>query len=73
MFQKYPNQILFDCDFGCVVALSYLIGKLGQSGNTQKKTSVSVLGRYTLTREEKLFAALVHLERSGCGELVHRP
>ena len=35
VYQKYPNQkIFFVCDFGCVVALSYLIGKLGQSGNT---------------------------------------
>ena len=31
VYQKYPNK--FDCDFGCVVALSYLIGKFGQSGN----------------------------------------
>ena len=29
----YSNQNFFDCDFGCVVALSYLIGKFGQSGN----------------------------------------
>ena len=34
VYQKYPNQkIFFDCDFGCVVALSYLIGKFGQSGD----------------------------------------
>ena len=33
VYQKYPNKIFFDCDFGCVVALSYLIGKFGQSGN----------------------------------------
>ena len=34
VYPKYPNKIfLFDCDFGCVVALSYLIGKFGQSGN----------------------------------------
>ena len=49
VYQKYPNQNFFVCDFGCVVALSYLIGNLGQSGNTSKKTSVNVLGRYTLT------------------------
>ena len=34
VYQKYPNQnFFFDRDFGCVVALSYLIGKFGQSGN----------------------------------------
>ena len=35
VYQKYPNQknFFFDCDFGCVVALSYLIGKFGQPGN----------------------------------------
>ena len=35
VYQKYPNKeiFFFDCDFGCVVALSYLIGKFGQSGN----------------------------------------
>ena len=36
VYQKYPNKIFYffsDCDFGCVVALSYLIGKFGQSGN----------------------------------------
>ena len=25
VYQKYPNKFFFDCDFGCVVALSYLI------------------------------------------------
>ena len=49
VYRKYPNKIFFDCDFGCVVALSYLIGKFGQSGKKQKKTSVSILGKYTLT------------------------
>ena len=36
VYQKYPNKkknFFFDYDFGCVVALSYLIGKFGQSGN----------------------------------------
>ena len=33
VYQKYSTKIFFDCDFGCVVALSYLIGKFGQSGN----------------------------------------
>ena len=33
VYQKYPNKDFFYCDFGCVVALSYLIGKFGQSGN----------------------------------------
>ena len=34
VYQKYPNKFFFsDCDFGCVVALTYLIGKFGQSGN----------------------------------------
>ena len=35
VYHKYPKKIffLFDCDFGCVVALSYFIGKFGQSGN----------------------------------------
>ena len=33
VYQKYPNKISFDCDFGCVVALSYMIGKLRKSGN----------------------------------------
>ena len=28
-----PVSTSFDCYFGCVVALSYLIGKLGQSGS----------------------------------------
>ena len=35
VYQKYPNQknVFFYCDFGCVVALSYLIGTFGQSGD----------------------------------------
>ena len=33
VYQKNPNKNFFYCDFGCVVALSYLIGKFGQSGN----------------------------------------
>ena len=34
VYQKYPNKsFFFYCDCGCVVALSYLIGKFGQSGN----------------------------------------
>ena len=36
VYQKYPNKekfFFFDCDFGRVVALSYLIEKFGQSGN----------------------------------------
>ena len=32
VYQKYPTKNFFNCDFGCVVALSYLIGKFGQSG-----------------------------------------
>ena len=34
VYRKYPNKNFFDCDFGCVVALSYLIGKFGQSQDT---------------------------------------
>ena len=33
VYQKYPNKFFFYGDFGCVVALSYLTGKFGQSGN----------------------------------------
>ena len=50
VYQKYPNKIFFsDGDPGGVVALSYLIGKFGQSGNKKRNISVSVLGKYTLT------------------------
>ena len=33
VYQKYPKNFFFYCDFGCAVALSYLIGKFGQSGD----------------------------------------
>ena len=34
---RTKKKFFFDCDFGCVVALSYLIGKFGQSGNKVKE------------------------------------
>ena len=37
VYQKYPNQNFFDCDFGCVVALSYLIGKSGNPGTNKRR------------------------------------
>ena len=36
VYQKYPNkEIFFDCDFGRVVALSYLIEKFGYPGTNK--------------------------------------
>ena len=61
--QKYQN----DCYFCCVVALSYLIGKLGKSVNTKTKTSVSVLEKAHSHERRKLFPTLAHLELSECG------
>ena len=61
--QKYFFLLLF----GLCGCLELLNRKSRVIREHIKKTSVSVLGEYTNTWEEKLFPALVHLGRPGCG------